>query len=81
MNEGLNNSLKNKNQASILIRSANKDIQQALYKINKVIDNGNFHKILTIKQKSSFDIFEGVPICCKITVRGIDPPLIFKIAY
>ena len=53
----------------------------ALYKLSRVVDNGTFHKIIETRGENLFEVVEGVPICCKLLIRGLPPPLAISVMY
>ena len=43
------------------------------------MDDGNFHTILQAGDDRKIDLTQGIPVCCKLSVDQISPPLKIKI--
>ena len=63
------------------MHNTNKDIQIALYRLSKIVDNGGSHHILEARKENQLEIFENIPYYCKIHIRGQDPPLALHFTY
>ena len=64
-----------------MLNSTNRDIQLALYKLSRVVDTGNFHKVLENDEPVELDVLEGIPVCCVVNLKGKSPPLTLNIKY
>jgi hypothetical protein len=58
-----------------MLRTANREIQLALYKVNRCVDTGNFHKILQNLVPMSISLVENIPVCLKVDLKGYSTPL------
>jgi len=64
----------------LMVRTA-KDFMIAKIKLARVVNNGDFHEALDAKLPSSLHVIEGVPLFCKMDLRGYEAPLIIGVEY
>lgn len=50
-----------------------------LYNISRVVDDGNFHKVLENNSPIMLNMIYDIPVCCKINLDGQLPPLHIKL--
>ena len=43
------------------------------------MSNGSFHINLKHREDNILDVFDGVPLCCKLSLRGYEAPLTLNI--
>lgn len=58
-----------------ILQTTNKEIQLAKYKISRVVDDGSHHIVLENRVMREFNILDEIPILCRITLKGMEPPL------
>ena len=51
-----------------------------LYNISRVVDDGNFHKVLDYSTSTELKLIYDIPVCCKINLEGMVPPLHIKLS-
>lgn len=61
------------------LQSVQHKIALELYNISRVVDNGNFHKVLEGNSIAQFKMIHDIPVCCKISLENHAPPLHFKV--
>ena len=49
-----------------------------MYHISRVVDDGNFHKVLDRDSTTELKLIYDIPVCCKISLEGQMPPLHIK---
>ena len=71
-----------------MLATTNKEYYIVMDKLKRVVASGNFHHELIPKHalaagstENNIQIIEGIPTCCKITLRGMEAPLLINISY
>ena len=49
--------------------------------MSKVVDDGNFHKVLENRVPKELDVIDGIPCTCKVDLKGMQPPLVVQVKY
>ena len=49
--------------------------------MSKVVDNGDFHKLLENRRPVELQVIDGIPCSCKVDLRGMQPPLVVQVRY
>lgn len=62
-------------QMSGLIKTAGQDIKLYQYQIQKMMDTGNFHKVLMPGQREELQITADIPLCCKVDLKNQEMPV------
>ena len=56
-------------------------IAMELFNISKVVDDGNFHIQLQKGSEQQLILCAGIPVCCKISLEGMQPPLNLRVSF
>lgn len=71
-----------------LLATTSKEYHVVMDKLKRVVASGNFHHELLPKHllmdnasQNILQIIDGIPICCKIDLRGSEAPLTITISY
>ena len=63
-----------------LIKDIEHRIAWELYRISRVVDDGNFHILLEDNSVHSITLLHNIPVCCKVSLEGQQPPLHLKLS-
>jgi hypothetical protein len=58
-----------------MIKTAGRDIKLYQYQIQKLMDTGNFHRLLMPGEREEFLITADIPFCCKVDLSGQEMPV------
>jgi len=71
-----------------MLASTNKEYYVVMDKLKRVVASGNFHHEFIPKHviaagstENVVQIIDGIPLCCKVTLRGLEAPLVLNITY
>jgi len=53
-------------------------LQKTRYSLSKVVDNGDFHRVIEIRHDQSFALMADIPVCCRVNLNNSLPPLILS---
>ena len=56
-------------------------IAMELFNISKVVDDGNFHIVLEKGSERTLSLGKEIPVCCKINLEGLSPPLNIRVTF
>lgn len=71
---------KNEPDLQHMLRVANTEIKMAMYRIARVVDAGDYHKVLMPSQPTELTITEKIPMGCKVDLTGLQCPLIIHLS-
>jgi hypothetical protein len=79
---------KSENNVRELLATTNKEYFVIMDKLKRVVASGNFHHELIAKHLLSLgsnenivNVIDGIPACCKITLKDNEAPLTILISY
>ena len=71
-----------------MITTTNKEYYVVMDKLKRVVASGNFHQELVPRHSlapgsldNNIHVIDGIPSCCKITLKGNEAPLVVNIQY
>ena len=76
----LKNSNKKNQDTTVALAKVKNQIAREMFNLSKVVDDGKFHIVLEKGIQREMELNFGIPVCCKLILEKLTPPLDIKVS-